>query len=131
MGPYSVELTAGQRTENETMAILSPKHHEFVVACDENLIVERTVLRVLKGPDRGQRIPITQLETTIGGMDSQISLNDASLRVNHCVVTVSRGRPMVTPLNGAVFLEGQRLTTTTPIYEDDVLVIGQTEFALS
>ena len=131
MGPYSVELTAGQRTENETMAILSPKHHEFVVACDENLIVERTVLRVLKGPNRGQRIPITQLETTIGGMDSQISLNDASLRINHCVVTVSRGRPMVTPLNGAVFLEGQRLNTTTPIYEDDVLVIGQTEFALS
>lgn len=131
LGPYSVELTAGQRTENETTAILSPKHHEFVVACDEQLVVERAVLRVLRGPDKGQQIPIVQMETTIGSGNSQIALQDASLKNSHCVVSVSRGRPMITPMNGTVFLEGQRLQTTTPIYEDDVLVIGQTEISVS
>ena len=130
LGPYSVLLTSGHRVSNETVSVLTPKHHEFVVACDENLIVERAVLRVLKGPDKGKTMPLTQLETTVGASGSQCPLSDTSLTMNHCVVTVSRGRPMITPVNGAVYLEGHRLVSTTPVYEDDILVLGQTELGL-
>ena len=76
------------------------------------MIVERAVLRVLKGPDKGKTMPLTQLETTVGASGSQCPLSDTSLTMNHCVVTVSRGRPMITPVNGAVHLEGHRLVST-------------------
>ncbi len=130
MGGYSVQLDSQKKAVAETVAVLSPKHHEFVVAYDKDLVVERAELSILNGTQQGKTFSIKQMETTVGSQGSQIVMSDESVVVEHCVITVTRGRPMVRPNRGPVYLDGHRLTGATPIYEGDQLTIGKTDFSI-
>jgi len=130
VGPYSVLVQGVVEEPAETVSILTPKHHEFIVACDSNLLVERAVLKVLQGPNKGKNVVLKQIETSVGSRGSSVYIEDKTLKPQHFSVAVSRGRPMVTPVNGPVFLDGHRLLGTTPIYEEDVFSVGQSKFAI-
>jgi transcriptional regulator with PAS, ATPase and Fis domain len=130
VGPYTVLVQGEVEEPAETVSILTPKHHEFIVACDNNILVERAVLKVLQGPNKGKKVVLKQIETSVGGRGSGVYIEDKTLKKEHFSIAVSRGRPMVTPVNGPVFLDGHRLLGTTPIYDDDVFSVGQSRFAI-
>ena len=126
IGPYLVTLQQSTQTAEET-AVFSPKHHEFIVVCDDALIVERATLSVVRGPDKGRSFTLSKIENMIGGMGSPIAINDDSIMNNHFSVVVARGRPMILPQNGPVFLDGHRLIGLTPVYPDDILSVGKSK----
>ena len=130
IGPYAVSLQQATDSAEETVSVFSPKHHEFIVACDDSLLIERAILKVVYGPEEGRAIELTQIENKVGGQGSHVIVMDDSLMVDHFAVVVTRGRPMVIPKNGPVFLDGHRLLGITPIYPDDVLCVGQSKFTI-
>ena len=56
IGPYTVSLQETTNSAAETVSVFSPKHHEFIAACDEALVIERSILEVVYGPDKGKEI---------------------------------------------------------------------------
>lgn len=130
IGPYAVSLQRMTDSAEETVSVFSPKHHEFIVACDDSLLIERAMLKIVFGPEKGRSIDLTQIENRIGGPGSRVVVSDDSLMLDHFTVVVTRGRPMVIPKNGPVFLDGHRLLGITPIYPDDVLCVGQSKFTV-
>ncbi len=130
VGPYTVQLQGAQGKAPETVAMLAPKQHEFVVACDSEVLVERAILKVVHGADKGREFVLKQMESSVGQTGSRIAINDPTLMTEHFAIVVSRGRPMVTPKNGPVFLDGHRLLCTTPVYPEDVLCVGQSKFSI-
>ena len=129
IGPYSVMMQESTQPAEET-AVFSPKHHEFIVACDDALIVERATLSVIRGPDKGRSFTLSKIENIIGGSGSPVVIKDDSIMDNHFSVVVARGRPMILPQNGPVYLDGHRLIGLTPVYPDDVLSVGQSKFTV-
>jgi transcriptional regulator with PAS, ATPase and Fis domain len=130
IGPYLVMVQDSVDHEEETLSVFSPKNHEFIVACDESILIERAILKVVYGPDKGQNIPLLQMENMVGGLGSKVCIADDSLMPEHFSVVVTRGRAMVVPKNGPVFLDGHRIMGITPIYPDDVLSVGQSRFTI-
>ena len=130
IGPYTVSLQKTTDSAEETVSVFSPKHHEFIVACDDSLLIERATLKVVYGPDEGRSIDLNQIENMVGGVGSRVVMADQSLMVDHFAVIVTRGRPMVIPKSGPVFLDGHRLLGITPVYPDDVLCVGQSKFTI-
>ncbi len=129
IGLYTVQIQEEKEDVSETVAVLAPRHHEFVVAYDTEILVERAILTVVSGPEKGTEIRLKQVETSVG-TSGRLMINDPALLPSHFTIVVSRGRPMVTPTNGPVFLEGHRLLNTTPIYPDDVFSAGQSKFSI-
>ena len=130
IGPYAVSLQETTDSAEETVSVFSPKHHEFIVACDDALVIERAVLQVVYGPDKGKEISLRQIENKVGGVGSSLIINDDSLTPEHFCVVVTRGRPMIVPKKGPVFLDGHRLMGITPIYPDDVVCVGQSKLII-
>ena len=65
----------------------------------------------------------------MGGSVALIINDDSPMR-EHFGVVVTRGRPMIVPKNGPVFLDGHRLMGITPIYPDDVVCVGQSKLTI-
>ena len=63
----------------------------------------------------------------MGGVGSPLVIQDDGLMAEHFCVIVTRGRPMIIPRNGPVYLDGHRLMGMTPIYPDDIVCVGQSK----
>ena len=68
------------------------------------------------------RLSLWAMATVILPLDSQ-------LMRDHCRLRLSRGRPMIEPGPWPV-LDGQQITSITPVYSDEEIRIGQTALKL-
>ncbi|MCB9744552.1 MAG: sigma 54-interacting transcriptional regulator [Alphaproteobacteria bacterium] len=122
------EPEAAAPTSSSSAGALPP---EQLIAVDDGLMLERLVLVVDAGPAKGRRALIDKSRRSVGGSpSSQISLDDPSLKPTHFLLLVVRGRAMITPKEGAVYLDGERLMSTTPVYLGEQVRVGDTAFHL-
>ena len=103
-----------------------------LVAVDENVVVQRVVLIVDEGPAAGARVPIAKANTRFGGPSGSGStvIEDVGLCAHHFTLKVVRGRALIVPGDGAVIVDGERLTQAMPIYMGELLRAGDTVFRL-
>ncbi len=127
MGPYRVVLRMEGAIAGPTAEAIADRGHEVVVGAETgSVVVERAVLLVEAGPDQGTRRTLRRSRMTVGRKLSDIRLKDLSVVEEHCTIRVARGRVMVEPGKGAVFLDGERIREITPLYADETLRIGTT-----
>ncbi|MCB9795525.1 MAG: sigma 54-interacting transcriptional regulator [Alphaproteobacteria bacterium] len=133
LGDFELAFTAtdaasASPTVSATATALPP---EQLIAVDQGLMVERLALVVDEGPAKGRRYLIEKSSRTLGhGPDSDLPMGDPSLKTKHLVLLVVRGRAMVTPKEGAVFLDGERIYATMPVYLGEQVTAGDTVFHL-
>lgn len=125
MGPYRVEVNLGARTPLPTAPRVAAAEHEDVVAVGEDIAYDRAVLDVVAGPDQGRRLSWNQSRVSLGAAGSQVVLHGEGVVPEHCFVRVTRGRLLVEPGQGAVFLGGARVREITPVYVDEELRLGE------
>jgi len=127
MGPYRVVLRVDGAVAGPTAEAISDRGHEVMVGADAgSVVVERAVLLIEEGPDAGTRRTLRRSRMTLGRKLSEIRLSDPGVVEDHCTFRVARGRVMVEPGKGAVFLDGERVREITPLYADEALKIGST-----
>jgi len=103
---------------------------ETLVSFSDELAVERLYVSVVKGK---KKLPflIQRSKTTIGATGSDFEIEDDKLLADHIVINVSRGRAMVSPGEGAGFLNGTRIISTTPINTGEEISIGDSVITIS
>ena len=80
IGPYAVSLQETTDSAEETVSVFSPKHHEFIVACDDALVIERSIFAgSIWTSTGGVGFSLTQIENKVGGIGSSLIINDESL----------------------------------------------------
>jgi len=127
MGPYRVVLRTDSEQVGPTAKAIPDRGHEVMVGAEQgSVVVERAVLLVEEGPDAGTRRTLRRSRMTLGRKESEIRLSDVGVVENHCTFRVARGRVMVEPGKGAVFLDGERIREITPLYADETLQVGTT-----
>lgn len=127
MGPYRVVLRLDGAVVGPTAEAIADRGHEVMVGADEgSIVVERAVLLVEEGPDAGTRRTLRRSRMQVGRRASEIRLSDPGVVEQHCTFRVARGRVMVEPGQGAVFLGGERVREITPLYADETLRLGST-----
>jgi DNA-binding NtrC family response regulator len=125
IGAYRVEV-ALSRAESAPTAPKEPDlgHELLVCSEDGSLQVERAVLVVVSGDREGRRITLKNPRVSLGGPGSHVELFGSSVVPQHAWLRVARGRVMVEPARGAVFLDGERVREITPVNLDEELRIG-------
>jgi two-component system response regulator HydG len=86
------------------------------------------VLVITEGPGQGRRIPITRTRTMLGS--SGLDLGDDQLQARHAELQIVRGRPLLKPLDGAVFVDAERVQSALPVYVNEPIRVGRTHFRL-
>ncbi len=125
IGGFRVVLRTGTSTPLATSEVISDRVHERVMDADNGaVIVERTVLRVESGPDEGSRKVLKKSRVSVGRGQSDVRFSDPSITEEHCFLRVSLGRVMVEPGRGAVYIDGARVRSITPLYADETLRLG-------
>lgn len=129
LGPYTVEfrLSDQQGHAAPTAEAQSERTHELVLCADESgLKVERAAIVVERGADAGRRFELKTSRLSVGAAPSTLELTDPAVVFDHCRLRVSRGRVMVEPGQGPVFLDGTRVRDVTPVYVGETVHLGQT-----
>jgi DNA-binding NtrC family response regulator len=127
MGPYRVVLRVDGAVAGPTAEAIPDRGHEVMIgAAKGSVVVERAVLLVEEGPDAGTKRTLRRSRMSLGRKKSEIRLSDPGVVEDHCTFRVARGRVMVEPGKGAVFLDGERIRDITPLYADETLQIGGT-----
>ncbi len=128
LGPYRIVLRMQSDRALPTAEVSTDRDFEVVVGAGaDTMVVESSYVVVDVGPDAGSRKILKKSRMSIGRRTSDIRFGDLSVVENHCFLRVSRGRVMVEPGQGAVFLDGDRVRTITPLYADDTLSIGKNQ----
>ncbi len=128
MGAYRVQLKTDRETAGPTADAVHDHGHEVVIDADATgLVVERAVLVVESGPDVDTRRTLRRRRMSLGRHEGDIRLRDAGVVENHCFFRVARGRVMVEPGKGAVYLDGDRIREITPLYADETLQVGTSQ----
>jgi two-component system response regulator HydG len=128
MGPYRIQLKTGRETPGPTAEPVHDHGHEVVVNADGgSLVVERAVLIVEEGPDADTRRTLRRSRMSLGRHEGDIRLRDPGVVEDHCFFRVSRGRVMVEPGKGAVYLDGERIREITPLYSEEILQVGTSQ----
>ena len=127
IGEYRVVFRLSMRTEAVTTKQIKVEPHKFVTCASDELIVTQAVLHVESGPCADEVFYLNSSQVTVGGFGSDIVLSE-QLMPNHCRLRVSRGRAMVEPGLGPVFLDGRRIQDITPLYSDEGVRIGAIQF---
>ena len=130
VGGYRVLLREAERETEATVEVLPKRAHEFIFSTNPECLVNRASVVVTSGIDKGRTVVCKRATMTIGSLGSDIVLRDPLLRKDHALIRISRGRPMIEPGRGPVFLDSQRIELTTPVYPDEEVCIGGTYFRL-
>lgn len=104
----------------------SRTHERILGAGVGGVRVERAALVLEEGPGAGGRMVLRTARASLGAAGSDLELPDPRLVRHQCHLRISRGRVMVEPGDGAVFLDGERVRTITPFYAEDSLQLGDT-----
>ncbi len=129
IGKYQVVFEDLPEECNATAENIPSQTHTFVQKAGKSqTFVQRAFLILVDGQKADskeiQRIPLGGSSLSVGNHKSDIGLGDEKLKAEHCRLRISRGRVMIEPGNGPVFLGGQRLTDITPILEGEIFRIG-------
>ena len=73
---------------------------------------------------------LSQSRIGVGGRGSELWVRDPRLLVNHTFLRVSRGRVMIEPGSGPAFLDGQLISSITPLYPDENVRIGDSYLSI-
>ena len=119
IGAYRVIFRANA-TRAAVTTQQSSEPHKFITNASEELIVTQAVLHVENGPMTGKAISLNLAMLTVGGMGSDVVLSE-QLKPNHCRLRISRGRAMVEPGSGPVYLDGRKVQDITPLYSDETI----------
>ena len=130
IGEYRVVFKEAPDPVSETTQQIISEEYAFVACADEEILVTRAVLCVDNGPKAGQKYPLNNSRVSLGGTGSEIVLMDPGLVPRHCVLRVSRGRVMIEPAMGPVYVDGQRVLDITPIYKEEQFRIGDTRLRI-
>jgi transcriptional regulator with AAA-type ATPase domain len=130
LAEYRISLREQEIDPASTVEVLPKRPHEFIFASDQKCLINRATLIISQGVNIGKKHPLKKSVITIGGPGSDIRIQDPLLQPNHCRIRVSRGRTMVEPGSGPVFLGGQRVFSITPIYSDEEVCIGGSSFRI-
>lgn len=129
IGDYKVIFRSNMRNEPATTEQMKLDQHRFISSATDELRVIHAVLHVESGPSAGEVFYLNRSRLTVGGSGSDIVVSK-NIMSNHCQLRVSRGRAMVEPGLGPVFLDGQRIQDITPLYADEVVRIGEVQFRI-
>jgi transcriptional regulator with AAA-type ATPase domain/pSer/pThr/pTyr-binding forkhead associated (FHA) protein len=130
LGDYKVFLREEHKEVSSTIDVLPKRNHEFIYTSAQQTLINRASVIVTDGASKGKSFLLKRSTMTIGSLGSDLVLIDSLLQKDHCMIRVSRGRAMVEAGSGPVFLDGQRVTTTTPVYSDEEVFIGGTSFRI-
>lgn len=131
VGMFEIVFRAHTREVTSTADALPARLHEQLLRSSEDgLVIQVAALEVVEGEGLGATHPLRQARVTVGGDGSGIALGDPMLVADHCRLRVSRGRVMLEPGRGAVWLDGSRLRQITPLYPGEVFRIGETTLRL-
>ena len=96
------------------------------IAGDE-ISVERPLLQVVSGPGQGRRFSLMMYRQTLGASGSDLVVDeDSSVLPGHVGLAVSRGRTILLPGTGVVYLDGERVLSALPVYPGERFRIGET-----
>ena len=126
VGRYRVTFQATHVRAAPTADAIATSPHELLVRADDVLCVERAVLVVTEGPAAGREVPLRRSLVTVGGVGSDIEIQEPGAVARHCRLRVSRGRVMLAPGEGPTYLNGRRIVDITPIFPGEELAIGST-----
>ena len=126
VGPFLIEVSLTASPPPATAVQNVDHDHELLIDTEDQLHVERAVLVVHLDNPETIRFPLNRPRLGVGGPNSNIHV--AGLVDDHFWLRITRGRVMIEPGRGAVFLEGQRLRTITPLYADEEFQAGLIRF---
>jgi transcriptional regulator with AAA-type ATPase domain len=128
---FSFVFVLGWESEQKTKEIPSTEEHMFILSADNNIHSYSSALIIYKTKDTTHRKVLSHPRIGLGGIGSDIVIEDPKLRENHCFLRTSRGRVMFEPGAGPVLLDGQILRQITPLYSEDELRIGDSTLQIS
>ena len=132
IGAYQVIFSAGERESMSTAeAVPARLHEQLLEASERALHIRQAALTITEGLGAGQTFRLRRARVTVGTQGSGIVLDDPTVTADHCRLRVSRGRVMLEPGRGVVWLDGQRLREITPLYPDESFRLGETTLRLS
>ena len=129
IGAYRVVFRLNTTSEAMTTQQVMIEPHKFVTHASDELIVTQAVLTVESGPMTDKVFRLNRSRITVGGPGSDVVLSE-ELRPNHCLLRISRGRAMVEPGSGPVYLDGRKVLDITPLYSDETIRLGQLHFRI-
>lgn len=124
LGEYQISLKSFGEKRSETTEIFSVRNHEFLQGKAEKLVTESAYLVQELGKGKIKEYLLRRAQYTIGGKGSDIEISKRNHLKNHAMIYVSRGRVMVSPKEGPVFLAGQRIGSITPVYSGETISLG-------
>jgi len=133
VGEYRLVFTREIEAAAPTARVLSANPPNVqLVAVDEGIVVERLVLVVEAGPAEGAQLALKRALSKVGGPSgsAHVIIEDVDLCAHHFSLEVVRGRAMITPAEGAVILDGERLSQRMPVYRGEPVRVGETVFRL-
>ena len=125
MGEYQVSLRQFGENTSETTEVYSPRAHEFLQRKENALVTEAACLVLLEKEEIVKEFALRRTQYTNGGKGSDIEISKHNHLKNHAIIFVSRGRVMVAPKAGPVFLNGQRISNITPVYSGETMNLGE------
>ena len=99
---------------------------DIIVASSEEIVSIKALIKVIEGTDKGEAFELSAKKNTVGRGEDAIALSDPSVVSNHAQFIVSRGRVMVSALNGPVFLDGLSVHDLTPVFPGECVRLGDT-----
>jgi transcriptional regulator with AAA-type ATPase domain len=132
LGSYRLVFQSGAEEDPDSTASVLDQGApaEQLVAHDEDLSIQLPVLEVVGGPAEGFRAELCATQQSLGGPGSDIVIPDAKLLPAHTRLLLARGRPMILPGSGGVYLDGERVRGLVPIYPGERIRLGDSEFVL-
>ncbi len=126
VGAYRIRLAERAVDEaHPTMTrVLTPADHEELVDVAKGGVIRRAELRVLEGPRKGEEHVLNRPRVRVGGPGAHVVL-DGQMPPDAAVLRVVRGRVVVEPGTRPVFLEGQRVRVPTPVFDGELVRIGE------
>ena len=122
--PYTLVFRTNDELASPTAEATPVRTHESLLRVDEAVAVAQARLLVVDGPGKGERFYLRRPRMTLGGPGSTIALSEPSLVRDHCRLRISRGRVMLEPGKGAVWMDGHLLRDITPVFPDEEFRLG-------
>ncbi len=124
IGEFSLVFRDADEVAPPTSDAVPPRTHEELLGTRDAVTVSQALLEVVEGEGKGERFYLSRPRMSVGGPGSSISLPDPSLLRDHCRLRVSRGRVMLEPGAGPIWLDGRPVRDITPVLPDEEVRIG-------
>ena len=132
LGGFTLRLSTQEVSNSQPTAShqLAAPPAELLVSSDGSLMVERLLVVIDSGPDKGGQFVLESSRSSLGSGDNDIALHDPHLVRDHLTIAVTRGRAILIPGDGATFLDGERVVAPIPVYLGEPVWAGNTVFHL-